>query len=237
MLCRECNNQNPDEARYCRHCGAPLGESPALGETPATTPPSAPIPRPPIAPRAGPPTALIVVLVLFSLLIVFSIFAAMLFPVFSRARASAHKAECLSNVMNLSLALQMYLYDYDDHLPATTDWCDVLVGPYVGNPDAFVCPAASDLPCGYAFNASLASVSTADVYDPGQTVAFFESDRGWNAAGGPELLPAEPRHLGGYNFGYPDGHVTWMPEAEISERCIWNPQSSRPDDYSKEHLK
>jgi len=130
----------------------------------------------------------------------------------------------------------MYLYDYDDHLPATTDWCDVLVGPYVGNPDAFVCPAASDLPCGYALNGSLVGASLADVYDPSQTVAIFESDRGWNAAGGEDLLPYEPRHLGGYNFGYVDGHAGWVSEDAISDRCIWNLQSS-PDDYSKDHLK
>ena len=237
MLCRECNNQNPDELQYCRHCGAPLGETPALGESPAPTQPPGPLPRAPIAPRAGPPTALIVGLVLFSLLIVFSIFAAMLFPVFSRARATAHKAECLSNVRNLSLSLQLYFCDNDDCFLPATNWCDVL-HPYVHNREVkvFACPAAPDLPCGYAFNASLSGASMLDVYDPGQTVAFFESDRGWNAAGGPELLPYEPRHLGGNNFGYVDGHAAWVSEEAISEQCIWNLQSS-PDDYSKDHLK
>ena len=46
----------------------------------------------------------------------------------------------------------------------------------------------------------------------------------------------EPRPLGGYNFGYVDGHAGWVSEDVISECCIWNLQSS-PDDYSKEHLK
>ena len=228
MLCRECHNQNPDELQYCRSCGAPLGESPA------PTPPPAGIPRPPIAPRAGPPATLIVALVLFGLLIVFAILAAMLYPVFARARASAHKATCLSNVKHLTLALQMYLYDNDDRLPATTNWCDVL-DPYVANREVYVC-AASDLPCGYAFNADLTGESLADVYDPSQIVAIFESDRGWNAAGGEDLLPYEPRHLGGYNFGYLDGHAAWVPEDAISERCTWYLQSSS-DDYSKEHPK
>ena len=226
MLCRECNNQNPDELQYCRHCGAPLGA------TPAAAPPTAPLPRPPVATRAGPPTALIVVLVLFGLLFVFSILAAMLFPVFARARASAHKVTCLGNVKSLSLAIQMYLVDNDDGLLPTTNWCDAL-DPYVGNRDTYVCPVAPDLPCGYALNASLVGASLADIYDPSQTVAIFESDRGWNAAGGPELLPEEPRHLGGYNFGYLDGHAAWVSEADISERCIWDLDSPSDDDSLK----
>jgi len=171
---------------------------------------------------------LIVVLALFG-----ALFVAMLFLVFPRARATAHKAICRAYVSHLSCALRMYVHDYDECFPPTTNWCDVF-DPYVDNREVFVCPAASDLPCGYAFNASLTGASLADVYDPSQTVAIFESDRGWNAAGGQDLLPYEPRHLGGYNFGYVDGHYAWVSEEAISEQCIWNLQSS-PNDYSSDH--
>jgi prepilin-type processing-associated H-X9-DG protein len=41
----------------------------------------------------------------------------MVFPVFARARESARKAVCLSNVKNLALAVQMYLADNNDTLP------------------------------------------------------------------------------------------------------------------------
>ena len=40
------------------------------------------------------------------------ILAAMVFPVFARARESARRAVCLSNVKNIALAIQMYLSDY-----------------------------------------------------------------------------------------------------------------------------
>jgi prepilin-type N-terminal cleavage/methylation domain-containing protein len=43
---------------------------------------------------------------------IIGILAAMVFPVFARARESARKAVCLSNVKNLGLAIQMYLSDY-----------------------------------------------------------------------------------------------------------------------------
>src|SRR5574340_682508 len=44
---------------------------------------------------------------------IIGILAAMLFPVFARARESARKIQCLSNVKNIALATQMYLGDYD----------------------------------------------------------------------------------------------------------------------------
>jgi len=48
---------------------------------------------------------------------IIAILAAMLFPVFARARESARKIQCLSNVKNLSTALMVYLTDYNDVLP------------------------------------------------------------------------------------------------------------------------
>ncbi len=47
---------------------------------------------------------------------IIGILAAMVFPVFARARESARKAVCLSNVKNLALAVQMYLADNNDTL-------------------------------------------------------------------------------------------------------------------------
>jgi prepilin-type N-terminal cleavage/methylation domain-containing protein/prepilin-type processing-associated H-X9-DG protein len=46
---------------------------------------------------------------------IIGILAAMVFPVFARARESARKAVCLSNVKNIALAVQMYLADNNDH--------------------------------------------------------------------------------------------------------------------------
>jgi len=48
---------------------------------------------------------------------IIGILAAMVFPVFARARESARKAVCLSNVKNLALAVQMYLADNNDMTP------------------------------------------------------------------------------------------------------------------------
>ena len=48
---------------------------------------------------------------------IIGILAAMVFPVFARARESARKVVCLSNVKNLALAMQMYLNDNNDTFP------------------------------------------------------------------------------------------------------------------------
>ena len=48
---------------------------------------------------------------------IIGILAAMVFPVFARARESARRAVCLSNVKNINLAIQMYLADNNDTCP------------------------------------------------------------------------------------------------------------------------
>jgi prepilin-type N-terminal cleavage/methylation domain-containing protein len=49
---------------------------------------------------------------------IIGILAAMLFPVFARARESARKIQCLANIKNIAMAVQMYLTDYDAFPPS-----------------------------------------------------------------------------------------------------------------------
>lgn len=48
---------------------------------------------------------------------IIGILAAMVFPVFARARESARRIQCLSNVKNVALAIQMYLADWETFPP------------------------------------------------------------------------------------------------------------------------
>ncbi|MEA3401690.1 MAG: DUF1559 domain-containing protein, partial [Armatimonadota bacterium] len=50
---------------------------------------------------------------------IIAILAAILFPVFSRAREKARQASCLSNLKQIGLATIMYATDYDDTMPLT----------------------------------------------------------------------------------------------------------------------
>ncbi|MBM3500119.1 MAG: type II secretion system protein [Armatimonadetes bacterium] len=50
---------------------------------------------------------------------IIAVLAGLLFPVFSRAKASARRAQCASNLRQLGLALRMYADDYDGLIPLT----------------------------------------------------------------------------------------------------------------------
>jgi hypothetical protein len=86
----------------------------------------------------------------------------------------------------------------------------------------YVCPAARDRKCGYAFNRALGGLSLAAAGDVGVTVLFFESNLGWNGAGGPKDLPAKPRHSGGDCFGFAAGYAKWIPRQQQSS-LVWQP--------------
>jgi len=57
---------------------------------------------------------------------IIAILAAILFPVFAQAREQARKTTCLSNTKQISLAVLMYVQDYDESFPleASPDWAN-----------------------------------------------------------------------------------------------------------------
>ena len=80
---------------------------------------------------------------------IIAILAAILFPVFSRARAKARQAACQSNMKQLGLAMTMYSQDYDSTLPmysmlfgngADNSTWDVVILPYMKNRQILFCP-------------------------------------------------------------------------------------------------
>jgi prepilin-type N-terminal cleavage/methylation domain-containing protein len=67
---------------------------------------------------------------------IIALLAAILFPVFGSARAAARRTVCISNLRQLSLALQMYRQDYGElppHLSTANQ-------AYVKDARMFVCP-------------------------------------------------------------------------------------------------
>jgi len=93
---------------------------------------------------------------------IISILAAILFPVFARARESARRASCLSNLKQIGLAVMMYTQDYDEKYPYTslvndqvppaevggrwygTYWFfPQLLYPYTKSTQVFFCPSSS----------------------------------------------------------------------------------------------
>src|SRR5690606_20820347 len=77
---------------------------------------------------------------------IISILAAILFPVFARARENARRASCLSNLKQIGLGFMMYVQDYDEHFPLALWQKTGTFGASVGSePSNYVAPATLDL--------------------------------------------------------------------------------------------
>lgn len=64
---------------------------------------------------------------------IIAILAAILFPVFAQARESARSISCASNEKEISLAILMYVQDYDEHMPEWINTASSNQGPDTGN--------------------------------------------------------------------------------------------------------
>lgn len=96
---------------------------------------------------------------------IIAILAAILFPVFARAREQARKTSCTSNLKQLGTGFMMYCQDYDEHYPGirfgnnagqswpwvvyqgSVDWNGVFthgVMPYIKNRGILQCPSGTE---------------------------------------------------------------------------------------------
>jgi prepilin-type N-terminal cleavage/methylation domain-containing protein/prepilin-type processing-associated H-X9-DG protein len=128
---------------------------------------------------------------------IIAILAGILFPAFAKARERARQTSCLSNVRQISAALQMYADDFDETYPRVAScvwnqgswdmmvfqpWRPVLE-PYTRNQQVFYCPSSlaprsrytSDTDSDYALNGYFASATTMAWFpDHSQVICFAE---------------------------------------------------------------
>jgi prepilin-type processing-associated H-X9-DG protein len=80
---------------------------------------------------------------------IIAILAAILFPVFARAREKARQASCLSNLKQIGLSLMMYVQDYDEVYPDARYGSNPspypliyeCLHPYINNYQVWLCPS------------------------------------------------------------------------------------------------
>lgn len=140
---------------------------------------------------------------LLTVIAIISVLAAILFPVFARARENARRASCQSNLKQLGLAMMMYTQDYDERLvPVASSagrWAQLLQ-PYIKSHALMRCPS-SDYGITYDYGSGPFSYS-----DPaGPYYNYFFG-----------LYPSY-----GYNWEYLSPNLTECPSGPAS--CSTNP--------------
>lgn len=132
---------------------------------------------------------------------IIAILAAILFPVFARAREKARQTSCVSNLKQLGLAFLMYAQDYDEGLPLIYSYPSapfpaVATEPYIKNKNIWNCPSRPNnawyqaagcsvhyaYPCSfryYSWTSSCAfrnlSISMGEMAAPSETVLLTEA--------------------------------------------------------------
>jgi len=189
--------------------------------------------------RRRPAFTLIELLVVIAII---AILAAILFPVFAKAREKARQINCISNLKQIGTAVQMYASDYDERLnyyqhPWGLAWYDDLE-PYLKNTQLRVCPSkpewnptAATHKTGYGLNhtpfpsgigspSPPASVSLGQIEAPAETIGGADKNQGnvyvvGVSFSGSAAWPynVETRHNDGASFFFLDGHAKWLPKS------------------------
>ncbi len=135
---------------------------------------------------------------------IIAILAAILFPVFARARENARRASCSSNLKQIALGVFQYTQDYDEKFPCysggpgNAGWAEE-VQPYLKSLQIYQCPSDSVAP-------------TSDPATSGYTDYGFNLQLGWNvttgSSGAKSLAILTSPSLTVMNFDYTSGTAT-----------------------------
>jgi prepilin-type N-terminal cleavage/methylation domain-containing protein len=104
---------------------------------------------------------------------IIAILAAILFPVFAKAREKARQSTCLNNQRQIAVALQLYAQDHEEVLPTTENvWQAANVGAGV-----LKCPTAgAKVANGYGYNANIAGKALGDIAEPATMPVTADGD-------------------------------------------------------------
>jgi prepilin-type N-terminal cleavage/methylation domain-containing protein/prepilin-type processing-associated H-X9-DG protein len=172
---------------------------------------------------------------LIELLVVIAIIAllaAILFPVFARARENARKSSCQNNLKQVMIGFAQYTQDYDEKMfqiswnGSDIAWWDT-IEPYIKSRQSFACPSYTG---GYTENyggtapsrgfnymwsehVMASGIALADVPKPAERVSIAEGNHavnGWDWNNVRTRARPGANHLNGCNAAYLDGHVKFQ---------------------------
>lgn len=128
---------------------------------------------------------------------IIAILAAILFPVFAKARENARRTSCLSNLKQLSSGALMYAQDYDELFPVSPTQGNPMpnvvtaLDPYIKSWQVWYCPSID-----YYSRVDPDLASKLENYQIGNIGYYFWSMAGIHAHTGPFLdYSRQPRQL------------------------------------------
>lgn len=141
---------------------------------------------------------------------IIAILAAILFPVFAKAREKARQTQCINNQKQVSTAVQLFTQENEERLPNSASiWSDINVPAKV-----LVCTTQSDKKSnGYGYHGALSQRSIGEIYSPVDT--FLTAD--YATSSGTNNVISMPGHFDMRHgkqliVSYVDGHVETTPE-------------------------
>ena len=182
---------------------------------------------------------------------IIAILAAILFPVFARAREQARKTSCASNLRQLGLGFAMYTQDYDERFPQIwqgqwnqsvanapqLNWGPAIF-PYIKNKQVYVCPSdSSGNASSYLGNNYVGNVKLAIIPRPSEQVILMDGSIDHDCTRDPANAgcnPADPADLSkpnGFN-GLNADYTIWNSTARVNGIRGGNWKSPRHGDNS-----
>ena len=162
---------------------------------------------------------------------IIAILAAILFPVFAKAREKARQSSCLSNLKQIGLATLQYVQDYDTRMPQYTrissinHTAQVKINPYIANLQIWACPSGSvnyfyyfdnwpGAPAtflgSYGWNNRLNSVKEGALTNQVETAMWSDARDLFTILLENSRYRTTARHNDGGNMVYVDGHAKWQ---------------------------
>jgi hypothetical protein len=113
--------------------------------------------------------------------------------------------------------MQIYADEYNGMYPTSEKWCDLLVQYLKMESDKFICKGsnAEKGQSSYCLNKNIAGKKSSEI--PSETVLLFETKKGWNQVGGPELLTFENHDGKGCNVLFNDERVEFIKAKRLGE--------------------
>ena len=155
---------------------------------------------------------------------IIAILAAILFPVFARAREKARQSACLNNQRQIVTALQIYAQDNDEFYPAESNvWPSLTLSPKV-----LVCPTYTKALNGYVYNSGLSGTAVGAIVRPDLMIATGDGIHAPTATPSVtygnvaySLTDYDFRHQNMIIASYVDGHVGLTNQISTGGPALW----------------